>query len=313
MVDWISLSQSSGSGYELVSVTATPNTGGDRTTTITLSGHTASTTIEIEQEEMPYPVLTIDPDYYNFSTSGGTEQFTINTNLNWSITSYPEWVTISRLSGTSGNNLITVTASANTSHTLTGDIVVTGSVVPEVVLTATTSIHQDGVEITVSTESILMPQSGGTYQFYVDSVVPWSSSILTNIDGVISPASGGAGVTLVTLTVQPNTGITFLRDTLTIYGGLNTVNIIVQQFHTASQYNYLTFKIVSDGIIRWRYEDPGNRPKVIYYRINGGNWNMLDGISFSRSSFGVKENDYVEFKGDNNEYPRCNFGHGTAM
>ena len=49
MVDWLNFSESSGSGYQLVSVTALPNYDSARTTTFTVSGHTAFTNVEVNQ------------------------------------------------------------------------------------------------------------------------------------------------------------------------------------------------------------------------------------------------------------------------
>lgn len=71
MVDWLSLSESSGSGYQLVSVTALPNYGSARTTTLVVSGHTAFTNVEVNQA-----AIVPETSYLAFSIlSAGTITF----------------------------------------------------------------------------------------------------------------------------------------------------------------------------------------------------------------------------------------------
>lgn len=49
MVDWLTLSQTSGSGYELITVTAPPNTGVSRTSDLTVSAGTSSIVVPVLQ------------------------------------------------------------------------------------------------------------------------------------------------------------------------------------------------------------------------------------------------------------------------
>ena len=123
MVDWLNLSQSSGSGYQLVSVTALPNLGIDRTTSFIVSGNTIVRNIEVEQES--YDIV-ITPFTYTFDCTGGTQAFSVYSKSNWSVSSYPNWLSLDVLSGGSGTTIITATAEINeTSSKLSSSIVVT--------------------------------------------------------------------------------------------------------------------------------------------------------------------------------------------
>ncbi len=136
MVDWLNFSESSGSGYQLVSVTALPNYGNNRTTSFVVSGNTIVRNIEVEQEAY---AITIDPLKYTFDYTGGTHSFTIISGKDWSITNYPSWLTLSALSGGSGTTIITATAERNeTSSMLSSTIVVTNQT-----SSASTDVYQD--------------------------------------------------------------------------------------------------------------------------------------------------------------------------
>lgn len=55
--------------------------------------------------------LTCNPDYLTFN-GGGSLDFSIISNLSWTITESVNWITVNKTSGT-GNDTVTVTAAAN--------------------------------------------------------------------------------------------------------------------------------------------------------------------------------------------------------
>lgn len=124
MEDWISLNKNSGSGYDMISVTAIENSGSPRTTNMTVSAHTVTANVSVEQEGSP---LFITPSACTFDCTGGTQEFTINSNADWEITSYPSWLQLSSLSGTSGTSTVTATASVNTGDFRFGYVVANSS------------------------------------------------------------------------------------------------------------------------------------------------------------------------------------------
>jgi len=78
------------------------------------------------------PYLTVDY-LKNFSSAGDNDYFIIKSNIAWTISSSPSWVTLSKTSGV-GNDSVTVTAAANTGAQRTGTITLTGQGVPSVSL-----------------------------------------------------------------------------------------------------------------------------------------------------------------------------------
>lgn len=64
--------------------------------------------------------VTVSP----FDATGGTDQFTVVTNHNWSVASKPDWITLSVVSGGKGATQVTITASANTGDAKTENIVI---------------------------------------------------------------------------------------------------------------------------------------------------------------------------------------------
>ena len=192
MVDWLNFSEVSGSGYSLVSVTAEPNTGGSRTTSITVSGHTLSSVIEIEQEAVPV-YINITPTAYTFSYTGGTQQYTIDSNVAWNITSYPNWVTISALSGGSGTTIITVTASTNTE---------------EQDRTASVVVEGGGVSAsTVITQEAYIPEPTGYLAFIItsDGYVKWCTTSTASTYTIEYRKNGGAWTQITATTIDVTT------------------------------------------------------------------------------------------------------------
>src|SRR5208282_3122777 len=60
------------------------------------------------------------------ATAGDNDFFIVTSNTTWKIVSYPNWVTVSPLSGT-GDAHVTVTVQGNTGAQRTGSIVLSGT------------------------------------------------------------------------------------------------------------------------------------------------------------------------------------------
>lgn len=69
--------------------------------------------------------------------------------------------------------------------------------------------------------------------------------------------------------------------------------------------NYLTFNILSDGIIKWKTNSSSTTVKTISYSINDGEWISITS-STTGASFNVSTGDKVRFKGNNNGYATSN-------
>ena len=144
--DWLTISPSSGSQSQTVSVTAGRNsTGSERVATLTVSGGKApSRTVTVTQSKGTEGLgLTVSTTSLDFEAKGETKTFTISSNTSWRI-SVPEWCTIDRPSG-SGDASISVTASENTDkEKRSGSIVVNGEGVNPVTITINQKAKEAG-------------------------------------------------------------------------------------------------------------------------------------------------------------------------
>lgn len=66
------------------------------------------------QEELPgLSDIQVTPSYFNFGVEGGSKEVTVKTDLEWTVTGMPEWVSVAPAKGT-GEGKFTVTAVAST-------------------------------------------------------------------------------------------------------------------------------------------------------------------------------------------------------
>lgn len=256
MVDWLSLSESSGSGYQLVSVTALPNYGSARTTTLVVSGHTAFTNVEVEQEA--YEII-ITPLTYTFDYTGGTQAFSVYSNSNWSVSSYPNWLTLDVLGGGSGTTVINATAGNNyTASGFSSSIVVSNQT-----SSASTDVYQDYNEANSYLKFTVV--SSGTITF-VEKPSNYGS---TSAREVSYRKNGGEWGTLTYVT--GTTGDTFINVLEGDVVEFKADNLYYGSIHTGSEY----YKGKSAGF-----------SGTAVYDVSGNIMSLLDSNNFqSMTSF----------------------------
>ena len=122
---WVTVSPLSGSGNTNVIVRVKENIGTQRTGVITISGTGLSknVTINVLQSASTTPTSTLSVDYLKIFSyiAGDQDYFVLKSNTTWKIVTYPDWVTISPLSGT-GNANVYVTVKENVGIQRTGVI-----------------------------------------------------------------------------------------------------------------------------------------------------------------------------------------------
>ena len=113
--EWCLVSSTSGSNNATITVNVTENsTTSSRSATITInSNDTGSVKVSVTQAGADSD-LQLNKNNLLFTTTGGSDSFTITSNTNWTVTSDQTWCTVSTSSG-SNNGTITVTVSENTS------------------------------------------------------------------------------------------------------------------------------------------------------------------------------------------------------
>ena len=111
--DWLTLDPTSGEpSKDAISVKATcaENTAyTSRTANITISAGGLTKTINVTQEAAVKTIsLSVSTTSLSVSGQGGTASFTVTCNDNWTITNIPDYVTLSRTSGTESASAVTV-------------------------------------------------------------------------------------------------------------------------------------------------------------------------------------------------------------
>lgn len=111
---WATLSKNSGNGNDTVTITAaSENTSTDeRSATLTISGsQSGSATVTLKQNATEV-VWSVSPDSISLEAKDTSDHaITVSSNTSWTITSYPDWVQVSKSSGT-GNDTVNVKAKA---------------------------------------------------------------------------------------------------------------------------------------------------------------------------------------------------------
>ena len=157
---WASVSKNSGSGSDTVTITASSeNTSTDeRSAVITVTGNTSgSDTVTIRQSATPI-VWSVSPQSISLEANDTSDHtITVTSNTSWTISDYPEWVEVSKTSG-SGSDTVTVKAKEE----YTGDSQRSGEIVFKNAKnsTITVSITQSAANITYADPIINIQATG---------------------------------------------------------------------------------------------------------------------------------------------------------
>jgi uncharacterized protein YjdB len=217
---WATVSPSSGSNNGTVTVTATANTiGSSRPATITLTGGGMTQTVSITQTAA---TLTVLPNTLSFIAAGESKTFTVTSNVNWTVSNFASWLTVSPSSG-SNDGTVTVTAAENTS---TDPRLVTITISSDGVASQTVYITQPAATLSVSPATLEFVAENASKTFNVTSNVSWTVS--SNAAWAMASPSSGSNNGEVTVTVAKNTIGSSRTATITVStagGSTRTVNI----------------------------------------------------------------------------------------
>lgn len=247
--NWISFSRVTGTNGQTTVVTCDSNSSfSPRSGLITFSCGTLTQTVNVYQDGVQ-PVITVDPtSISNVSSSGGTYQFSITSNCDWTITS-DSWITISGTSSGSGNRSnIQITVASNSGSSRTGYIYVSDD--DGRAETATITISQSGTAPIIHLDEVIprginWKSDANTYadkqSWQVEFNGGDTSKTYTNISVVVQSADSGRTIaTLVnneTVTVGANQ---------TVYLGLDANAF---ETHRNAQLNYDGFTVSDDPYV----------------------------------------------------------------
>lgn len=231
--NWVTLSQSSGyNGQTTVIVTFAQNTGDSaRTGTITFSDGTRTATVSLSQDyHIVQNYLTASPSAVSYDYVGGNSYVNVNSSAEWSVTSKPNWITLSMNSGTSGTSILGISASTNTSTESgrTGSVVLSnGSTTLSIPVSQPAKVIQRRINVTP--DSLYFDFTGNS-QYITVASEDNNWSVVSKPDWIVlSQNSGQTGYSLVNVTAPENTGTTTKTGQIIFTDGNFNVSVSVGQ------------------------------------------------------------------------------------
>ena len=314
--DWLSISQLSGSGDTIITVTASTyeQLNQVRNGLLRVSGVTKYVDVTAYQTGHTFSVSNTS---FSFPAAGGSSAFTITTDGNWSIS--PASVSHFSFSPSSGTGTTTVTLSCSSNSSNSG-ISASATVVGRGT-SGLTMTQAERASISVSPSATSIGTAGGTITVTVTSTANWT---LSEGYAWLTPSvvSGTSGVSTVTLTVDSNLADRVRRGVVT-FACVDDPSItasvsITQGSHAYDSTTPLTFEILSDGVIMWTLSNDQAEEFPIEYNHNGDGWQTIYPVE-GGSSISVNSGDYVQFRGNNARYAHlswanrfCSFSGSTA-
>lgn len=140
--DWITVNPTSGNGNQTITISAGKNTtNADRFAVLSVKGGSLpdrKVTVTQLTASAENPVLSADVSSLNYEKKGGNKNFSITSNINWTITC-PEWCSLSMTSG-KGSATVTVSVGENPkAEQRSGQITISGEGVDDISI----SVSQD--------------------------------------------------------------------------------------------------------------------------------------------------------------------------
>ena len=256
--------------------------------------------------------------------SGGTAQYRVTCpESNWSAKTYYTGIitAITPSDGTatsSGGTIITASFGENSGSTTREAYIYVET--PDGITQRSSSIRQGvfGHSISVSPSTLHnIGSSGLTTTLTVNSTETWNGyrnqSWIT-----ISPTTGDAGTTQVTVTIAENSSAATRNGEVAFYRSgspaSNPARTTIQQDAYVHSYedDYLTLRVVSGGTLVWHRQYTSTVPSPYYSTDNGTTWNRFDA---SETPVNVSAGDRVLLKNTTQSYQNNtlnNFSGSTA-
>jgi hypothetical protein len=210
---WLTVAAgSSGSGNGTVGFTAGPNTGPERTATITAGGQTFTVT---QGAGCSYSLV---PPSQTVPSGGGPGSFSVTTTAGcaWTAQADAAWLSITSGASGTGPGTVQFTAAPNTGSSRSGTITAAGQ---------TFTVNQEsGCSAVVAPDTIAEPAAGGSQNVSVTTAAdcPWSATSNAAWITIAVPAAG-TGNGNAQLDIQANSGAA-RSGTATVAGHTATVN-----------------------------------------------------------------------------------------
>ena len=231
--DWISVSvESVAAGQGSVEVTVAANESSEsRTGTVTFTssdGQTVTVSVSQTGVEVVTPTIDFSVSSLSFDGEGGSQNITVNTNSEFSVSTDQDWIHVSVTTLPEGETTIEITADPNTTYEeRTGTV----SFIASDGQVYTVTITQPGAErpaIAVNPTELSFEAAGGTQTLTTTANAEWSVSV--DQDWVtLSATSVPEGESTVDVTAAENEVTEERSATITFANGDDKVTVTVKQ------------------------------------------------------------------------------------
>ena len=234
--DWITVSPAAGqAGTSTLTVTVQPNHETEtRNAEITIGNEQYDVLhkIAVIQEEFS-PEMEPDTKEIRCGSTEKTLTVTVESNIEWKAKSNADWITVSPASGQAGKSTLTVKVEGNFSVEPRNAEIEIRNEQYDVLHKITVTQEKFSPKIEPDTKEIQCDIVGKTLTVSVESNIEWTAE--SGADWVIvSPASGLAGKSTLTVTVQPNYETETKSTEITIgnvqYDILNKITVTQEKF-----------------------------------------------------------------------------------
>ena len=222
---WITVEPSAGeAGSHTLSITTSENNStSDRNGYVYVNiGGSSKLQVPIVQKGL---YIEVSPAALRFSADEETNQLEIKSNTDWSITSIPDWLTTSTMTG-NNTQTISLTAQSNTSaSSRSGKIKIEKE---GMTLSATVDVQQDGLDLSVDYTSLQFDDKASTQEVVINTISSWAAS---SSEGWINLSqTSGTGKSTLSITVDENMEDGSRTGSVKIVAGeLNQTITITQQ------------------------------------------------------------------------------------
>lgn len=285
--DWCSVKYAIYDGTKtndmIISVTANDTTS-SRTATITVSNanYNVTRTLIVVQEALA-PSLNLSDSRFDVSSVANKLTTTIDSNIDYTITSSASWCTVSDGSGTSGKKTLTINVAANdTTSNRTATITVRNA---NYNITRTLVVAQAAFvpSLNLSQTSFSASSEAGQFSVTINSNIDYTIS--SNVSWcTVSAKTGAAGSKNISLSVATNVYTSNRIATITVsnskYGISKYIQISQLAFNPEIVANVVSYSTSAKGAVK----SVTIRSNVSWTASNSASW-----IKISKSSGGVGE------------------------
>lgn len=283
---WFEIDPEKGSTGGTVTITAQPNpNNAERVGEITFKSGDLTIPVKVKQLAAG---LSVDNDFYEFTSAGGSETIEITCETGWEATKQNgSWFEISANKG-SGNARVTLQVKPNmSSQPRHGEIIFTSGNIAVPV-----TVRQAEAKLSVSNTALQFSSVAGSQTIDLFTETEWTVSILDNDWITISPTHGTDNSANITISVKANTLSTQRRGIVNFQTGdvieqvtvvQDAASLTLSQYAfnlNAGRHNELTVGITCPGA----WEVTGNDAEWCQILTN------KNGTGNGEVRFGVKEN-----------------------